>query len=121
MAAGAVVVSDAPSENRRVFRHCGVELPLGSVPGRLPPGSPAPAAVVELVKLWASDAKAQARAEKAAAGGRFARLNLSPTAWLETLLESYDARLAQLLCSVALGRTSLPFAVSADHSSAICT
>lgn len=121
MAAGAVVVSDAPSENRRVFRHCGVELPLGSVPGRLPPGSPAPAAVVELVKLWASDAKAQARAEKAAAGERFARLNLSPTAWLETLLESYDARLAQLLCSVALGRTRLPFAVSADHSSAICT
>eukprot|EP01043_Picozoa_sp_COSAG02_P033810 COSAG02_NODE_2327_length_9127_cov_2.645990_1_plen_905_part_00 len=89
MAAGAVVVSDAPSENRRVFRHCGVELPVGTVPTQPPPAdSPAPAGVVELVKLWVSDGKAQARADKAAAGGQFARLNLSPTAWLDTLLES---------------------------------
>ncbi len=89
MAAGAVVLSDAPSENRRVFRHCGVELPRGSVPSHSSPAnSPAPAAVVELVKLWASDGKAQARADKAAFGGQFARLNLSPTAWLDTLLES---------------------------------
>ena len=119
MAAGAVVVSDAPSENRRIFRHCGVELPLGSVRRQQLPGSPAPAGVAELVKLWASDAKAQARAEKAAAAGRFARLNLSPTALLETLLESYDGPLAQLRCGLALGCTRLPFAVSADQSSVV--
>jgi hypothetical protein len=93
LAAGATIISDAPNENRRVFRHSGVELPVGTVPERqVPAGSPVPDGVLELVKVWASDAKAQARADKAAAGGKFARLNLSPTAWLETLLESYDSR-----------------------------
>ena len=86
LGSGAVVVSDPPNENRRIFRHAGVELPPGTVPasaGSLPTG------VKDLVKLWASSEKAQARADKAAYGATFARMNLSPTAWLETLLESY--------------------------------
>ena len=84
--AGAVVVSDAPNENRRIFRHSGVELPRGTVSasdGSVPKG------VLDLIKMWAGVDKAQARADKAAYGAKFARMNLSPTAMLETLLESY--------------------------------
>jgi len=87
MAAGALVLSDAPNENRRVFRHCSVELPPGTVPKQAG-GSP-PGAIRELVRHWASAGQAAARKAKVDAGLRFSKLNLGPATFLETLTESY--------------------------------
>ena len=87
MAAGAVVVSNTPRENSRVFRHCSIELPLEHIP--LENGGATLITVKQLALLWASPERAVALRKKADAGHRFWRMNLTPDAFLDAMMESY--------------------------------